>query len=120
MNYTMKAKKYSRALISHLQWKVKLKAFLDGRGHFDIDELSAENCKFGKWLRSHEITKYASSTEIREIEKLHIKIHERAKRVYALRMLGEDSKAKQQFQKMEASSMKLASLLSILKVISEN
>ncbi len=116
----MKAKKYSKALICHLQWKVKLKKFLDGHGHFDIAELSPQNCKFGEWLHSDEITKYASPTEIREIGKLHTTLHEKAKHVYDLKMSGEDSYAKQQFQKMEATSMKLASLLTILKVISEN
>jgi len=116
----VQAKKYSKALIYHLQWKVQLKKFLEGQGDFDIAELSPENCKFGKWLRSDEITKYTSPAEIREIEEVHTKLHEKAKRVYALKMLGEHLDAQQQLKKMEATSMKLASLLTTLKVISAN
>ncbi len=116
----MKAIRSTKALICHLQWKVKLKKFLDGHGHFDDAELSPGGCQFGEWLHSDEITRYASPTEIREIDRLHTTLHEKAKSVYDLKMSGEDSRAKQQFQKMEAISMELASLLTILKVISEN
>jgi len=116
----MKAKKYSKAIIYELQWKVQLKKFLDGQGHFDIAELYPENCKFGKWLCSDEVTKYASPSEIREIEKVHTKLHQEAKRVYALKSLGEDLDAKQKLKKMEATIMRLVSLLTTLKVISEN
>ena len=116
----MKAKKYSKAIIYELQWKVQLKKFLDGQGHFDIAELYPENCKFGKWLCSDEITKYASPSEIREIEKVHTKLHQEAKRVYALKNLGEDLDAKQKLKKMEETIMRLVSLLTTLKVISEN
>jgi hypothetical protein len=116
----MKARGFSKALIYHLQWKVQFKKFLEGQGHFDIAELSLENCKLGKWLLSEEILKYASRTEIREIEKVHAKLHQRAKRVYALKKLGEDLDARQELKKMETASMKLASLLTTLKAISEN
>lgn len=116
----MKAKKYSKALIYHLQWKAQLRKFLDGQGDFDIAELSPEKCKFGTWLRSDEITKYASPAETREIEKVHTKLHKEANRVYALKKLGEHLDAQQQLKKMEATSMKLASLLTTLKVISDN
>jgi Chemoreceptor zinc-binding domain len=114
------AKKYSRALIYHLQWKVQLKKFLDGEGHFDIAELFPENCKLGEWLHSDEISKYASPAEIRQIEKVHTKLHQEAKRVYALKKIGEDLDAQQKLKKMEATSMKLVSLLTTLKKISEN
>jgi hypothetical protein len=116
----MKAKGFSKALLYHLQWKVLLKKFLDGQRDFDVEDLSPEKCEFGKWLRSDEITKYASPAEIREIEKVHAKFHESAKRVYALKMLDEDFDARQQLKKMEATSMKLVSLLTTLKIINNN
>ncbi len=107
-------------MICHLQWKVKLKKFLEGRGDFDIAELSPINCQFGTWLQSDEIARYASPTEIREIHKLHTTVHEKAKRVYDLKMSGQNSYAAQQFQEIEVTSMKLVALLTILKVMSDN
>ena len=116
----MKARTFSKALIYHLQWKVQLKKFLEGQGQFNIAELSPENCKLGEWLHSDEITKYASSAEIREIEKVHIKLHKEAKRVYGLKMLGEHLDARKKLTSLEATSVKLASLLTTLKVINRN
>jgi len=116
----VKAKSFSKALIYHLQWKVQLRRFLDGQGGFNIAELSPEESKFGKWLHSHEIFKYASRTEIREIEKVHTKLHQRAKRVHALKKLGKELDARQELRKMEATSIKLAFLLTTLKAITEN
>lgn len=113
----MKARNFSKALLYHLQWKVRLRKFLDGKGDFDVSEVSPENCEFGKWLCSDEITKYASNLEIREIERVHARLHKTAKRVYGLKMLGSDSAARQELRKMEATSMSLASLLTTMKII---
>jgi hypothetical protein len=118
--YVMKAQDYSEALLYHLQWKVQLRKFLDGQGHFNIADLSPENCKLGKWLHSDKITEYSSHAEIREIEKVHTKFHEQAKRVYGLKKLGEDFDARQKLCKLEATSTKLVSLLTTLKATSQS
>jgi len=116
----VKAKNYSEALTYHLQWKVQFKKFLDGETDIDVAELSLNSCKLGEWLRSDGIFKYASRTEIRQIEKVHAKFHERAKRVYGLKMLDKDFEARRALEKMEATSMQLASLLATLKAINGN
>lgn len=116
----MKAKGYSKALLYHLQWKVQLRKFLDGQGNFDVSAVSSNGCKFGKWLCSEEITKYASARDIQDIEKVHTKLHKSAERAYGLKMSGEDSAARREFKKVETISMKLVSLLTTLKIISNN
>jgi len=116
----MKARGFSKALIYHLQWKVQLKKFIDGQGNFNIAELSPEECKFGKWLCSNEAAEYASEKELREISKVHYKLHNIAKRVYGLRMSGNDIMARKELAKMEVASMKLASLMTTLKAINNN
>ncbi|SRR6266498_2061465 len=116
----MKAKHFSKALRYHLQWKVQLRKFLDGKGHFEVSEVSSEGCKFGKWLSSDEITKYASDVELREVGKVHEKFHKSAKRVYGLKMLGEDDAARRELKKVEAISVKLVSLMTVIKSINRN
>jgi hypothetical protein len=116
----MKAKGFSKALIYHLQWKVHLKKFLDGQGSFNMAQLSPENCKFGKWLCSNEASKYASEQELREICKVHNKLHKTANRVYGLRTLGNDVAARKELAKIEATSMKLVSLMTTLKAMNRN
>jgi hypothetical protein len=116
----MKAKGFSKALLYHLEWKVQLRKFLDGQGNFDLSAVSSEGCKFGKWLCSDEITKYASDRDVQDIAKVHTKLHEAAGRVYDLKMSGEDTAARREFKRVEAISMKLVSLLTTLKIINNN
>jgi hypothetical protein len=116
----VKAKVFSKALLYHLQWKVSLREFLHGEGDFDVAELSPENCEFGKWLRSGETAKYASNMEVQEIERVHTWLHKTAKRVYELKMSGADTAALQELRKMETSCMRLASLLTTLKILMNN
>jgi hypothetical protein len=116
----MKAKGFSKALIYHLQWKVHLRKFLDGQGSFNIAQLSPEDCKFGKWLCSSEAAMYASEQELREIKKVHDKLHKTANRAYGLKMLGNDVVALKELAKMEATSMKLVSLMTTLKAMNRN
>ena len=116
----MKSKVFSKGLLYHLQWKIDLKKFIDGRRDFNVAEISSEDCTFGAWLLSDEMSKHASRLEVRQIEKLHAELHEIAKRVYDLKISGQDTAALQELKKLEAISMKLSSLLIALKMINNN
>jgi hypothetical protein len=116
----MKAKLFSKALIYHLQWKVQLKKFVDGQGNFNIRELSPDECKFGKWLCSDEAVECASEKELREICRVHGRVHATARKVYDQKMLGNDATARKELTKLDQSSMKLASLMTTLKALNNN
>jgi hypothetical protein len=116
----MKAKGFSRALTYHLQWKTELKQFIDGQGSFNVAEISPEECKFGKWLCSDEAAEYASEKELREICRVHNRLHAIARRVYGQKMLGNDVTARKELAKLDASSMNLASLMTTLKALNSN
>jgi len=51
---------------------------------------------------------------------LHTELHDIAKRVYDLKMLGQDNAARQELSRIDIYSMKLSSLLTTLKTISKN
>jgi|PlaIllAssembly_1097288.scaffolds.fasta_scaffold997242_1 hypothetical protein len=116
----MKAKGFSKALLYHLQWKVQLRKFLDGRADFNVKELSFEDSTFGKWLCSEEITQYASRPEIRELEKWQAELLKIGKRVYDLKIRGKVTVAQRELRKLEPISMKLSALLTTLKTIHRN
>jgi hypothetical protein len=116
----MKSKVFSKGLLYHLKWKVDLKKFIYEKTNFNVAEISSEDCMFGKWLRSDEITKYASNLEIRQIDNLHTEIREIAKRVCELKMLGQNTAAREELKKMETTSMKLNSLLIALRISNNN
>jgi hypothetical protein len=116
----MKSKVFSKGLLYHLKWKVDLKKYIEGRINFNVAEISSEDCMFGKWLRSGEITKYASNLEIRQIGDLHTEIHEIAQRVCELKILGQNTAVRKELKKMETTSMKLNSLLIALRISNNN
>ncbi len=116
----MRTKGFSKALLYHIQVKVQLKKFLEGKGSFNVAELSQEDCNFGKWLCSDEINQYASKNEIAKLKKVHEKLHNSVRRVYGLKMLDDEVGARKELEKVEAVSMKLVSLMSILKTIKNN
>lgn len=113
----MNSNDISKAFIYHLQWKSQLRKFVDGKGYFDIAEIYPEGCSLGKWLSSEEINQYASPLEIQKLILLHTDLHDAAKRVYDLKISGQDNAAMQELWKIDKSSMKLSSLLTALKMI---
>jgi len=116
----MKSKAFSKGLLYHLKWKADLKQFVSGRINFNAAEISPEDCMFGKWLRSDEITKHASALEIGQINKLHTELHEIAKRACELKKLDQNAAARRELKKMQTISMKLNSLLLALMASNKN
>jgi len=116
----MRNKVFSKAFLYHLHWKGKLKKYIDGQGDFDVAKISPEACRFGKWLCSDEIKQYTSPRDIQKLVSLHTDIHDTAKRAYNLKILGQDAAARQELRKIDKSSMKLSSLLTQLKIITNN
>lgn len=110
----------SQAFLYHLQWKTQLRNFVDGKGDFDVEEISPEGCSFGKWLLSDVIAKDASAPEIQELISTHDDLHETAKRVYDLKMSGQVNAARQELRKVVKASLKLYSLLGALNMIKDD
>lgn len=116
----MKPTSLPEAFLFHLQWKAQLRDFIDGKGDFDVAEISPEGCSFGKWLCSGEIRQNASTLEIQELVSTHDDLHETAQRAYDLKILGQDNAARQELGKIVKSSMKLYSLLNAMNIITDN
>ena len=116
----MQIKDISQAFLYHLQWKSQLRDFVEGKGDFDISEISTEGCDLGKWLSSDEMKQYASNSDIEELVLAHNELHETAKRVYDLKLLGQNYSAQQELSNIVKSSMKIYSLLNALLVIPES
>ena len=116
----MHIKDISQAFIYHLKWKSRLKDFVEGRGDFDIDEISTEGCELGKWLSSGEMKQYAPDSVIEELMAAHDGLHVKAKRVYDFKVKGHNLAAHQELGDISKFSMKIYSLLTSVNIISEN
>ncbi|MFC1592729.1 CZB domain-containing protein [Candidatus Omnitrophota bacterium] len=105
-----------RAGVNHLLWKKRLEFFLEDKE--DIDRttvLSSKDCDVGKWLYSEDVAKYRAMTEMQEFELAHTQLHQIVRDVIALKEKGDIAAAKQEFQRLEALSKKIISLLTNLK-----
>jgi hypothetical protein len=68
----------NKAMDAHMLWKVKLEKMIEtGQSEVSLGVISADNeCAFGKWLYSDEITEELKNTEIfKSIVDLHKKFH---------------------------------------------
>jgi hypothetical protein len=116
----MQIKDISQVFLYHLRWKSRLRDFIDGNGDFDIAEISPEGCDLGRWLSSDEIKQHASDADIEELVSAHNELHETAKRVYDLKIMGQNNAARQEFSNIVKSSMTIYSLLNALNIITES
>ena len=116
----MQIKDISQAFLYHLQWKSQLRDFVEGKGDFNIAEISPEGCDLGKWLASDEMKQYSSNSNIQELVSAHDELHETAKRVYDLKVVGQNLLAQQELGNIVKSSMKIYSLLNALLVTTES
>jgi hypothetical protein len=116
----MQMKDISQVFLYHLQWKTRLRDFIDGTGDFDITEISPEGCDLGKWLSSGEIKQRVSDAHIEELVSAHNELHDTAKRIYDLKIMGQSNAAREEFSNIVKSSMTIYSLLNALNIITDN
>ena len=116
----METKDISQAFLYHLQWKSRLRDFVNGRGDFDIAEISPDGCSLGKLLSSDEMKQYGSNARREELVRTHNELHDMAKRVYDLKIMGQDIAALQELSNITHSSMEIHSLLTAMNIISES
>jgi len=107
---------FSKALNHYLAWKLQLRNFIEGEEQISSSEIvSPRDCDLGKWLYSEGMSLYGELPEMQEIEKAHIALHDAAENVYHLKTSGNILAARQEMLKLETASMRLFSLLTVMK-----
>lgn len=67
----------STAKAAHLNWKTRLRAFLDGKGTLTKEEaVSHRHCEFGKWYYSDGLKHFGNLKGIQAVENPHEELHE--------------------------------------------
>ncbi len=73
---------FTQARFKHLNWKFRLRAFLDGKETITKEQaVSHHDCDLGKWLYSTGIEKYKQYSEMHELEKIHELLHLQIKKI---------------------------------------
>ncbi|MBI1424865.1 MAG: hypothetical protein GC149_15570 [Gammaproteobacteria bacterium] len=89
----------SSAKAAHLNWKTKLRSFLDGKSTLTMEQaVSHRHCNFGKWYYSDGLGKYGHLQALREVEKPHEELHELIRIIIDLKQHGRIQEAEQAYR----------------------
>ncbi len=102
----------SAAKAAHLNWKTRLRDFLDGKASLSMDEaVSHHDCKFGKWYFSEGLEKYSHIPAIIEVDGPHEKLHELIRVIIDYKNAGRSDEAEQAYQQVAIISRDIVRLL---------
>lgn len=70
------------AKLKHIDWRIRLLAFLEGFQCISEEEISSSHCcELGIWLDKEGIKKYQSLSEIHQLAELHSQLHNFSKKI---------------------------------------
>ncbi|MFK5914676.1 MAG: methyl-accepting chemotaxis protein, partial [Woeseiaceae bacterium] len=95
----------SSAKAAHLNWKTRLRAFLDGTEALTRDEaVSHRHCNFGKWYYGEGLEHFGQLQGMIDVEKPHEEIHELIRVVIDLKNNGQTAEAEAAYNQVAAIS----------------
>lgn len=107
---------FTQARFKHLNWKFRLRAFLDGKETITMDQaVSHHDCDLGKWLYSTGIEKYKQYNEMHELEKVHESLHALIKKIVDLKQKGEIAQAEVEYKKVDDLSKTIIGYLDAIE-----
>ncbi len=102
----------SAAKAAHLNWKTRLRSFLDGKEALTMEQaVSHHHCDFGKWYYSDGLKKFGHLKPLRDVEKPHEELHELIREIIQFKENGQDAAAEQAYSQVASISEHIVSLL---------
>lgn len=102
---------FDSALIKHLLFKSKLRSYLYGNGTTQAPLRDPQQCALGQWIAARALGPYAQLPELRELDRLHIRIHQEANRLMDLHDQNHQEKALAGLATIELMADQLTQLL---------
>ena len=102
----------SAAKSAHLNWKVRLRSFLDGKGSLtEAEAVSHHDCAFGKWYYGEGMRKFGHIAELKEVEAPHAELHATIKDIVKARNGGDAATAEKLYGNVDQLSRRIVALL---------
>lgn len=102
----------SSAKAAHLNWKTKLRSFLDGEATLSMEQaVSHHHCDFGKWYYSEGLAHFGQLAAIKAVEKPHEELHELIRMVIDFKNNNRLKEAEQAYKKVADLSQIIVSHL---------
>jgi methyl-accepting chemotaxis protein len=103
----------SAAKAAHLNWKTRLRSFLDGQSTLSREQaVSHHHCDFGKWYYSDGLENFGHLQAIKDVEDPHEQLHELIRMIIDMKNNGQVTEAEEAYQNVSVISEKIVSLLS--------
>lgn len=96
----------------HLQWKIRLRSFLDGQESMTLEQATShKDCDLGKWLYAEGLAAYSQYPDMAKLEKIHTELHKVIKDVVTYKHDGQPAKAEVELAKVNTISSEIVGLL---------
>jgi HD-GYP domain-containing protein (c-di-GMP phosphodiesterase class II) len=103
---------FSQARFKHLNWKFRIRNFLDGKETLTRDQaVSHLHCDLGKWFYAEGKSKYGHLIEMQEFEKEHEQLHLKIKEIVELKEQGKTIEAENLYKDIMKLSDNIVRLL---------
>jgi len=100
----------------HVFWKIRLRGFLDGQESLTEEQaLSHKDCDLGKWLYNDGMKRYGTIPEMKALEKEHISLHARVRRIMELKHAGSMAAAREELKQLDRISDHVVALLTAVE-----
>ncbi len=102
----------AQARSAHLNWKGRLREFLDGNGLLSSDQVASHHhCDLGKWYYGEGKDRFGDHPQFQAIEQPHEHIHQCIKRVVELKEGGDEAGAETAFAEVTRLSEEIVGRL---------
>jgi len=107
-----KALDLSSAKAAHLNWKTRIRSFLDGKESITLEQaVSHKHCDFGKWYYSKGLAEFGNIPQIVDVEQPHEELHKTIKTIVELKNEGKIKEAELAYEKVADISGEIVQLL---------
>jgi len=100
------------AKLKHVDWRIRLLAFLEGEQSLSEEEaFSPYCCELGNWIYAEGLKKYAHFQEIQALERLHQELHQVAQQAVSLKNEDKLPQAQEKYELMKSISQQLLEVM---------
>ena len=102
----------SAAKAAHLNWKTKLRSFLDGKSSLTREQaVSHHHCDFGKWYYGEGLRQFGHLKPLADVEAPHEELHELIRMIIDVKKNGQTAEAERLYKNVAILSEKIVGLL---------
>jgi hypothetical protein len=102
---------FESAIIKHISFKARLRSFLYGNASAEPPLRDPDQCSLGQWIAARLGGAYANVPDMRELDREHRLIHERANKLMDLHVVGRQEEALAGFQAVQHQADYIVQLL---------